>query len=380
MKKITIVLLILCLSISFVFAGGSAENESSDIIKIGAIGPYTGAVAVYGIEARNGIELAVKEINANGGIMGKQVELIAEDDEGSPEKTVNVYKKLTIKDNVDIIVGSLTSGCTAAITTLAQAQKVLLFAPAATTTNITDAGDFIFRACFIDPFQGTVGGKFAAENLGKKKAAVLYDVQNDYSVGLYENFKKAFESTGGTVVAESYASGDKDFNAQITKIKNENPDVVFLPDYYQTVALVAKQLRAQGITVPAIGGDGWGGIVDHAGDEILNGYYADHYAADSTDERVVKFVSAYNEMFDTTPVSFAALAYDCVYMLKDAIEAAGTTDSTAVKDALAATDGNYVTGHFTFDENHNPVKSAVMMQIVKKDGNLTPVYNTTVNP
>jgi len=356
-------------------------KEESTTIKLGAIGPYTGAVAVYGIEARNGIELAVKEINANGGIMGKQIDLIAEDDEGAPEKTVNVYKKLTIKDGVDIIIGSLTSGCTAAITSLAQAQKVLLFAPAATQPNITDAGDYIFRACFIDPFQGTVGGKFAAEKLGKKKAAVLYDIQNDYSLGLYENFKTSFEAEGGTVVAaESYTTGDKDFNAQITKIKNENPDVIYLPDYYQTVALVAKQLRAQGVTVPAIGADGWGGIVDNAGDEILNGYYSDHYAADSTDDKVIQFVDAYKKEFGTTPVSFAALAYDCVYMLKDAIETSGTVETSAVRDALKNTNGSYVTGHLTFDEKRNPVKSAVMMQIVKKDGKLTPVYNSTVNP
>jgi branched-chain amino acid transport system substrate-binding protein len=385
MKKFfSLVLVVFAATAVLLTTVSCSKKESTkevSTIKLGAIGPYTGAVAVYGIEARNGIELAVKEINANGGIMGKQVELFTEDDEGAPEKTVNVYKKLTIKDGVNIIVGSLTSGCTAAITSLAQAQKVILFAPAATQPNITDAGDYVFRACFIDPFQGTVGGKFAAEGLGKKKAAVLYDIQNDYSLGLYENFKNSFEAAGGTVVAaESYTTGDKDFNAQITKIKNENPDVVYLPDYYQTVALVAKQLRAQGITVPAIGADGWGGIVDNAGDEILNGYYSDHYAADSTDEKVIKFVDAYKNEYNSTPVSFAALAYDCVYMLKDAIEAAGSVETSAVRDALKNTNGDYVTGHLTFDEKRNPVKSAVMMQIVKQDGKLTPVYNSTVNP
>ncbi len=281
-----------------------------------------------------------------------------------------------------MIIGSLTSGCTQAISSLAQSQKVLLLAPAATMESITDAGDYVFRACFIDPFQGTVGGLFAAENLGAKRAAILYDIANDYSVGLYENFKAEFENLGGTVVAaESYTTGDKDFNAQLTKIKNANPDVVYLPDYYGTVALIAKQLRAQGINTPIVGADGWGGIVDNAGDEILNGFYSDHYASDSTDPRVTEFVSSYRSLYNSTPVSFAALAYDCMYLLKDAITAAGSADPTAVRDALEKTNGSYVTGNLTFDAKRNPVKSAVMMEIVKgSDGKLTPVYKATVNP
>lgn len=356
-------------------------KEEGNTIKIGGIFPLSGGVAVYGIECRNGVEMAISEINAAGGVDGKMLELIAEDDEGNPEKTVNAYKKLTTKNGVKIIVGSLTSGCTAAITSLAQAQKVLMLAPAATMTSITDAGDYVFRACFIDPFQGTVGGKFAAENLGKTKAAILYDVTNDYSIGLTENFKIAFENNGGKVIAqESYSAGDMDFNAQLTKIKNANPDVVYLPDYYATVSLIAKQLRAQGITAPIVGADGWGGIVDNAGDEVLNGYYSDHYAADSTDEKVVKFVSSYKDTYKSVPVSFAALGYDCVYMLKDALIKQGTDASVELKDALMNTDGSYVTGNLTFDEKRNPVKSAVMMEIVKVDGKLTPVYKATVNP
>ncbi len=357
-------------------------KEDSDTIKIGGIFPLSGDVAVYGLEARNGVEMAIKEINAAGGINGKQVVLISEDDEGNPEKSVNAYKKLTTKDGVKMIIGSLTSGCTQAISSLAQSQKVLLLAPAATMESITDAGDYVFRACFIDPFQGTVGGLFAAENLGAKRAAILYDIANDYSVGLYENFKAEFENLGGTVVAaESYTTGDKDFNAQLTKIKNANPDVVYLPDYYGTVALIAKQLRAQGINTPIVGADGWGGIVDNAGDEILNGFYSDHYASDSTDPRVTEFVSSYRSLYNSTPVSFAALAYDCMYLLKDAITAAGSADPTAVRDALEKTNGSYVTGNLTFDAKRNPVKSAVMMEIVKgSDGKLTPVYKATVNP
>jgi branched-chain amino acid transport system substrate-binding protein len=359
---------------------GCAKAESKTI-KIGGIYPLSGSVAVYGTEARNGVQMAVEEINAAGGINGKQVELIAEDDEGNPEKTVNAYKKLTTKDGVKFIIGSLTSGCTQAITSLAQAQKVIVVAPAATAPAVTDAGNYIFRTCFIDPFQGTVGAKFAYENLGSRKAAILYDVGNDYSVGLYDNFKKSFEAAGGTIVAaESYSTGDKDFNAQLTKIKNAAPDAVYLPDYYSTVALIAKQLRAQGISTPIIGADGWGGITENAGDEVLNGFYSDHYAADSTDQKVIDFVSKYTAKFNSTPTSFAALGYDAMYVIKDAIVAAGSTDSEKVRAAVEKTSGSYVTGNLTFDEKRNPTKSAVMLEIVKKDGKLTSVYKATVNP
>lgn len=383
MKKIakkTIFVLFVLFAVGMTFTGCS--KEAADTVKIGGIFPLSGNVAVFGTECRNGVEMAISEINAAGGVNGKMLELIAEDDEGSPEKSVNAYKKLVTRDKCNIIIGSLTSGCTAAITSLAQAQKVLLLAPAATQVDITDAGDYVFRACFIDPFQGTVGGKFSLETLGAKNAAVLYDIQNDYSIGLYENFKVAFEQGGGTLVAEeSYSTGDKDFNAQLTKIKTTNPDVVYLPDYYGTVALIAKQLRAQGINAPIVGADGWDGIIDNAGDEVLNGFYSNHYAADdSTDEKVVTFVNSYREKFGSTPVSFAALGYDCVYLLKDAMVAADSVDAAVLKEQLTKTDGSYVTGNLTFDEKRNPVKPAVMLEIVKDGDKLTPVYKATVNP
>jgi len=368
--------------VSLALLAFSCSKTEGDTVKIGGIAPLSGAVAVYGVECKNGIDLAVEEINAAGGINGKKIEFVCEDDEGSPDKTVNAFKKLTTKDGVKIIIGSLTSGCTQAITTLSQAGKVLQIAPAATAYSITDAGNYIFRACFIDPFQGTVGGKFAANNLGCKKAGILYDIGNDYSVGLTDNFKKAFAENGGEVVAvESYATGDKDFNAQLTKIKSANPDIVYLPDYYGTVALIAKQLRAQGINCPIVGADGWDGLTDNAGDEVLNGYYSNHYAADSTEEAVQKFVTSFNDKYGKAPNSFAALGYDAVYMLKDAIVKAGTTDVSKVRDAFEATDGDYVTGHLTFDAHRDPVKSAVMLELVKgADGKMTTAYKATVNP
>lgn len=372
--------------VSVAVLGGCAKSDKAgkdakSTIKIGGIFPLSGAVAVYGTEARNGVQLAVEEINAAGGINGQTVQLIAEDDEGNPEKSVSAYKLLTTRDGAKLFIGSLTSGCTMAITSLAQAQKVVVVAPAATAPAVTDAGNFLFRVCFIDPFQGKVGAKFAFENLGLKKAAVLYDVGNDYSVGLFDNFKAGFEAAGGTIVAaESYNTGDKDFNAQLTKIKNANPEVVYLPDYYSTVALIAKQLRAQGLNVPIVGADGWDGIVDNAGDEMLNGFYSNHYASDSTDGKVIDFVKKYSEKFNATPTSFAALAYDAMYVIKDAIIASGSADPVKVQAALEKTKGSYLTGNLSFDEKRNPTKSAVMLEIVKKDGKLVPVYKATVNP
>ena len=362
--------------LSMISCGGSGSST----IKVGGVAPLSGGVAVYGVECKNGIDLAIEEINAAGGINGKTLEFICEDDEGDPAKSVNAYKKLVTNDGVEYVIGSLTSGCTIALTNLAQNQKILQIAPAATATAVTDAGNYIFRACFIDPFQGRVGGKFAFENLSAKKAAILYDIGNDYSVGLTENFESEFTKLGGSIVSkESYATGDKDFNAQLTKIKTAKPDVVYLPDYYGTVALIAKQLRAQGIDTPIVGADGWDGLTENAGDEVLNGYYSNHYAEDSDSPAVQKFVGSFKAKYNKSPNSFAALGYDSVYMLKDAILKAGTTDGEKVRAAFETTDGDYVTGHITFDEKRNPVKSAVMIQLVKDGDKLSTKFAATVD-
>lgn len=363
------------------FSAVAFAASKGKTVKIGGVAPLSGAVAVYGVECKNGIDLAVSEINAAGGINGQQVQFICEDDEGDAAKSVNAYKKLVTRDRVRVIIGSLTSGCTIAITKQAQAQKVLQIAPAATAPAITDAGNYIFRTCFIDPFQGKVGGKFAFSNLNTKNAAVLYDIGNDYSVGLMENFVAEYTSLGGKVVAkESYNTGDKDFNAQLTKIKSAKPDVVYLPDYYGTVALIAKQLRAQGINTPIVGADGWDGLTGNAGDEVLNGYYSNHYAEDSDSPAVQKFVNSFKAKYGKSPNSFATLGYDSVYMLKDAMEKSGTTtDIAKIRNAFEKTDGNYVTGHIVFDEKRNPVKSAVMIKLVKENGKLSTAYAATVD-
>ncbi|WP_443736417.1 ABC transporter substrate-binding protein [Treponema sp.] len=368
--------------VSAMMMAASCSGKKNDTIKIGGIAPLSGGVAVYGTECKNGIDLAVEEINAAGGINGQKIEFICEDDEGDSAKSVNAYKKLVTKDRVKVIIGSLTSGCTMAITNLAQAQKVVQIAPAATAVAITDAGNYVFRACYTDPFQGKIGGKFAYENLGTKKAAILYDIGNDYSVGLTDNFTAEYTSMGGSIVSkESYSTGDKDFNAQLTKIKAANPEVIYLPDYYGTVALIAKQLRAQGINVPIVGADGWDGLTDNAGDEVLNGYYSNHYSENSSSAAVQTFVKSFKAKYNKAPNSFAALGYDCVYMLRDAMKASGSTDDSAkIRDALEATNGDYVTGHIVFDANRNPVKSAVMIKLVKADdGKLATAYEATVD-
>lgn len=384
MKKLSKVLTVALLACSL--TGVLSAKPKSNDAKIGFVGPLSGGVAVYGTEARDGVALAVEEINAAGGVLGQKLVVVNEDDEGDPAKTVSAFKKLVTQDKVKVVVGSLTSGCTKAITDQSQALKIVQIAPAATAENITiDAKGntipYVFRACFIDPFQGTVGAKFAVETLKAKNAAVLYDIGNDYSVGLTDNFEKTFKAAGGKVTKESYSTGEKDFNAIITKIKSVNPDVVYLPDYYATVALIAKQLRANGISCAIVGGDGWDGLTENAGDEVTNGFYSNHYATDSTDAAVKKFVGNFKGKFNRDPTSFAALAYDSVYMLKDAMIKAGTTtDSAKIRAALEANEGDYVTGHLTFDKKHNPIKSAVMLELVKKDGKLATTYKTTVQP
>lgn len=354
----------------------------SQTIKIGAIQPISGQVSAYGIQTRDAVAMAIEEINADGGVLGKQLELIVEDDEANPEKTTNAFKKLIAKDKVVGIVGALTSKCTLAITQDAQAKKVVLISPSSTNDTVTDAGDYIFRACYNDSFQGQVNAQFAFETLGARKAALLYDITNDYSKGLMTNFRSKFEELGGVIVAEeSYSTGDKDFNAQLTKIKATRPEVLFIPDYYSTISLIAKQVRGQGITIPMMGGDGWDEITNNAGDEVIGSYYSNHYSPDADDQEVKTFVQKYEEQFNITPNALAALGYDATYILVNAIERAGSVDSDEIKAAMMETNEKLVTGQIQFNELRNPVKSAVMLKVVKgEDGKLMTEYAGIVNP
>ena len=359
----------------------SCTAKESDTVAIGAIFPLSGPVAFYGNESRDGGLLAIEEINAAGGLLGKKITLISEDDEGNAEKTVNAFTKLTNRNKVSFIFGSSTSGPTQAMTALAQRGGVILMSPSATNVDVTLAGDYIFRACFIDPFQGVVGADFAYGTLGSRRAAVLYDAGADYNTGLGEAFKNQFRALGGQVVAdEAYQTGDVDFNAQVTRIRATNPDVVYLPNYYNDVSLQAKQLRDQGVTCALVGGDGWDDLINNAEDEVLNGFWSSGFASDTTDPMGMAFVQAFQARFNRPASQFSALGYDAMMLILDAIKAAGSFDTAAVKDALAEIDGVYVTGNIRFDADRNPIKSAAILEIVKQDGKLVNAYKTTVNP
>jgi branched-chain amino acid transport system substrate-binding protein len=385
MKKIFTMLMLALCAVSLVLSckdkKGSDSGKGSDSVSIGAIFPLSGPVAFYGNESRDGALLAIEEINAAGGVLGKKLVLLSEDDEGDAAKAVNALTKLTTRDKVSFIIGSSTSGPTQAMSTLAQSNKVVLISPSATNINVTKAGDYIFRACFIDPFQGVVGADFAYSTLGSRRAAILYDAGADYNAGLADSFRNQFKAIGGQVVAdEAYQTGDVDFNAQITRIKAANPDVVYLPNYYNDVSLQAKQLRDQGIGCALVGGDGWDSLTENAGDEILNGFWSSGFASDTTDPKGVAFVQAFQTRFNRLASQFAALGYDTMMLVIDGIKAAGSTDPAAVKDAMAKINGPYVTGNIRYDADRNPIKGAAILEIDKKDGKLVNAYKTTVNP
>ncbi|MDR3337611.1 MAG: ABC transporter substrate-binding protein, partial [Treponema sp.] len=265
---------------------------------------------------------------------------------------------------------------------LAQQRKVVLITPTGTNPKVTDAGDFIFRACFIDPFQGVAAADFASANLKARRAVILFDAGADYNSGLAGEFRKQFLKNGGQIVAdEGYQSGDVDFNAQITRIKGANPDVVYLPNYYNDAALQGSQLRSQGISCAILGCDGWPGIEGAAGPDFPPAYWSTGFARDTTDPRGVAFVKAFEAANPHTYAeSQAAHGYDSVMIIANAIKAAGTLDTVAVKDAMAKTDGDYITGHIRYDAHRDPIKAATILEIVKRDNKLVNVYSTTINP
>lgn len=361
-----------------------AAPAATGPIKIGTIQPISGPVSAYGVQTKNAIEMAVAEINAAGGVLGQKLELVVADDEANPEKTVNAFKRQVTQDKIIGLVGALTSKCSLSITKEAQDRKIIMISPSSTNDTVTAAGEYIFRACYNDSFQGQVCASFAFNNLKGTKAAILYDNTNDYSKGLRDNFSAKFQELGGTIVAEeAYATGDADFSAQITKLKGTNPEVIFLPDYYNTVSLIAKQIRAAGITVPMLGADGWDEIANNAGDEIVGCYYSNHYSPDADDAEVKAFVEKYKAAYNgEIPNALAALGYDATYILVDAIVKAGSTDPAAIQAAMMETNKKFVTGQISFNELRNPVKSAVMVELVKGDEANKPkvVYAATVNP
>jgi branched-chain amino acid transport system substrate-binding protein len=378
-KRVFLALLI----VSLIFSGiGSLYG--AETIKVGLITPLTGPIATFGQSVEKGVRMAVDEINAKGGVLGMKIELLVEDNQAKAEESANIARKFIEQDKVVAILGPVISSNTLAAAPIAQQSKVPLLSPTATNPKVTQVGNYIFRACFVDDFQGTVMARFAKTGLGKRvsTAAILYEKTSDYSIGLAKYFKETFVKLGGKIVAEeSFSSGDPDFSAQLTKIKGKNPDVLYVPSYYDTAGLIIKQARELGINVPILGGDGFDSpqLVQLAGKENLKDcYFSGHFFAGSSAPQVKTFVANFKKRYNQVPDMLAALGYDAAYMLADAIKRAGKVDRDAIRDALANTKNlKLVTGTITLDENRNPQKSAV---IIGFDSNGNQVYKTTVNP
>ena len=384
--KRTILALLLITTLFASFAcerrNGSGTNvsDSGGEIVVGYYGDLTGRTASFGQSTRNGVEMAVDEINKAGGIMGRKVRVIVEDDQGEPNKAATVVSKLVNQDKVHAVLGEVASSNSLAAAPKAQEAKVPMISPSSTNPNVTQVGDFIFRVCFIDPFQGDVMAKFAAKNLKATKAAILYDFNSDYSRGLREFFTRSFKASGGQIVAEqSYTQGDRDFSGQLTQIRAANPDVIYVPGYYGEVGVIANQTKQLGIKAPLLGGDGWDSPqLWQLGGASLNGdYISNHYSVDDPMPAVQKFVADYKERFKLSPDALAALGYDSMRVLADAITRAASTDGTKLRDAIAATK-NFpgITGTITIDKDRNSVKSAVVLKL--QDGKF--VYDTTIYP
>lgn len=347
-----------------------AKQEAPAEIKVGVLAPLTGDAATFGESTANGAKMAAEEWNAKGGINGKQIKLIVEDTKLDPTEGVNAANKLVTQDQVVGLIGAVASKVSLPIAeSVAQPNKVVQISSASTNDRLGKIGDYIFRACFKDSFQGLVMAKFAVDTLKAKSAAVLYDIGNDYTKGLAESFKANFEKLGGKVLAfESYGKDDVDFSAQLTIVKGKKPDVLFLPDYYNKVGVIAKQAKAKGITAKLLGGDGWDSpdLTKIGGDAVEGGYFSNHYSKDNKTPVAVTFLDNYNKKFNKEPDALAALAYDAANILFTAIEQAKSTDRAAIRDAMAKTkDFKGVTGVITFDENGDPVKSAVVLTIEK---------------
>jgi len=378
--------------------GSSAKNE----LVIGEYGSLTGNDATFGQSTKLGVELALAELSAQsqGMIGGLPVRVVVEDDQGRAEEAATVVQKLINQDRVIAVIGEVASSRSLAAAPICQAAGIPMISPSSTNPKVTEVGDHIFRMCFIDPFQGTVMAKFAAQNLGLKRVAVLKDVKSDYSVGLTEFFSEAFKGAGGTIVAEqAYSAGDQDFSAQLTAIKAKSPEAIFVPGYYTEVGLIARKARELGLTMPILGGDGWESeqLLEIGGEALDGSYYSNHFAVDNPDPRLQDWLKRFKEKNGKEPDAIAGLAYDAAMVLfahletlhreDDALfQALGSTQTNhprraealkKLRDLIAGTrDFPGVTGNILLDENRNATKPAVVIEV--KGGKK--VYNTTVNP
>jgi len=349
-------------------------------IRIGEFGSLTGSQATFGISTQNGIQLAVDEVNAAGGVNGKTLKVIALDDEGKPEEAAVVVTKLITQEKAQIILGEVASSLSLAAAPICQEHKVPMISPSSTNPKVTEVGDYVFRVCFIDPFQGQVMADFAMGPLKAKTAAILRDQKSDYSMGLADFFIKRFKEKGGTILTDqSYVAGDVDFKSQLTNIREQKPDVIFVPGYYGEVGLIAKQARELGIKVALLGGDGWDSSkLYEIGGAALDGcYFSSHYSSDSTDPKVQDFVKKYQTKFGEVPDALATLGYDSAGVLVAALKGAKSLEAADIRDAIAATK-NYagVTGSISLDADRNAVKPAVVLKISGGKSS----FVTTVNP
>lgn len=383
MKRIILSLsLIACLL--FVFAcerkGGPGTSNGTGPIVVGYYGDLSGRTSNFGQSTKEGVLMAADEINKAGGINGRQIQILSEDDEGRPEKAATVVTKLIDQDKVVALLGEVASGNTLAAAPKAQSSKIPMISPSSTNPAVTQVGDYIFRVCFIDPFQGEVMAKFAANTLKAKKAAIMIDFNSPYSRGLTEFFEASFKKLGGEIVnRQSYTQGDRDYKGQLTAIRSANPDVIYVPGYYGEVGVIAKQAQQLGIKAPMLGGDGWDATqLWELGGDALNGYFiSNHYSIDDPAPAIQKFVTDYQGRYSKKPDALAALGYDAMKVLEAGIKAAGTTDGPKLRDAIAKTQSfPGVTGAITLDAQRNAVKPAVVLKLQDRKY----VYQETIYP
>lgn len=354
-------------------SSGSGSTAGDDKIKVGILAPLTGDVSVYGVAASNGAKMAIDEVNKKGGVLGKQIEYLIEDEEGDATKAVNAYNKL-VGQGIVALIGDVTSKPTMSVAQKSVKDNMPIVTPTATAAEVTSYGKNTFRACFLDPYQGEILASYASEKLSAKTAAVLYDSSDDYSIGIAESFKKKAAEYGIEVVAyEAFGKGDQDFKSQLTKIGDKKPDVLCVPSYYNTIALIASQAKDIGVTATFLGGDGWDGVLGALADgkknTVDNAVFSNHYYSADTDETVSNFFKNYKDLYGTEPNSFAALGYDAAMIVIKAIEKAGNTEKDAIIKALGETNYNGVTGNITYAGTGDPVKTVTMIKIV--DGKYT---------
>jgi len=362
-------------------------SSSSKEIKIGLLNEMTGGNATIGTAAANGAKLAIKEINANGGLLGKQIKAVVADNKSEPSEAANAMTKLLTQDRVVAVTGTFSSSNAIAAASVAEANKSPYLVAGATNPKVTvdektkNVKKYIYRVCFIDPFQGTVAANFAAKDLKVKKAAMLVDNSSDYSKGLAEFFEAALKKEGGEIVSnEAYLQKDTDFKATLTKIKSKGAEVLYVPGYYEEVGKIVKQAREMGITVPIIGADGWDSpkLVEIASVSALNNtYFTNHYSVEDTSPKAQAFVDSYTKEYGQKPEALAVLGYDAVYVLADAIKRANSTDSAKIIEALADTkDFPAISGVTTINKTHDADKNAVVIEM--KDGKQ--VFKTSIKP